>query len=90
MLAKIKFQLQMRIEKMIDLEAIVQQAAKGDEVAWQSLVKPHNGMPVNIGRRFRLTTEKTQDVIQDTWLQLLRHINDLPDPARIGGCWRRR
>jgi RNA polymerase sigma factor (sigma-70 family) len=70
---------------MIDLEAVVQKAATGDEAAWNALVDRYAGMLTNIGQSFRLTPEQTQDVMQDTWLELLRHIGSVREPERIGG-----
>jgi RNA polymerase sigma factor (sigma-70 family) len=70
---------------MIDLADVVQKAATGDETAWNTLVDRYAEMLTNIGHSFRLSPEQAQDAIQDTWLELLRHIGSVRDPERIGG-----
>lgn len=69
---------------MEKLDSTVRKAAKGDAAAWAELVNHFEGLLTAIGRGFRLPPDQIQDVAQDTWLQLFRHVDDLRDPTRVG------
>jgi len=66
------------------MNGIVRDAAAGDPAAWRALVERYNGMLFAIGRRYRLSPEHIEDVVQDTWLQLVRHVSDMREPDRLG------
>jgi RNA polymerase sigma factor (sigma-70 family) len=72
-------------DAMDDMETLVRKAAGGDQEAWRILVQRHNRMLFAVGRSFRLTREQIEDVVQDTWLQLFRHVDDIREPTRLAG-----
>lgn len=70
---------------MKDRTAMVRSAAAGDDDSWRDLTASYNGMLRNIGRNFRLSHEQVDDAMQETWLQLYRHIGGLRDAECVGG-----
>jgi len=67
------------------LTRIVSAARAGDSTAWSSLVTRFDGSLRSIARGYRLTPADVDDVIQATWLEALERIDDLREPAAIGG-----
>jgi RNA polymerase sigma factor (sigma-70 family) len=63
---------------------LLSEAASGTGSAWQALVARHRGLLTSIGRSFRLPPEVVEDVMQDTWLELARHITSLRQPEKVG------
>lgn len=66
-----------------DVAELVRAAAAGDSIAWSRLVAAHEGLVWSVTRAFRLRDSDADDVVQNTWLRLLEHIDDLHDPARV-------
>jgi RNA polymerase sigma factor (sigma-70 family) len=56
-----------------------------DEEAWRLAVERYEGLLFWTARRYRLTAEETADVVQETWVRLLEHLDDIRDPERITG-----
>lgn len=57
----------------------------GDDAAWRLAVERYRGLLHWVARRHRLTEEETADVMQETWTRLLEHLDDIRDPAHLGG-----
>ena len=70
-----------------DLLQLVRAAASGDERAWERLTEEFTQMIRGIARRHRLASFDQDDVVQRTWMALVRHIDQLQQPSSIGGCW---
>ena len=70
---------------------LVARARRGDEQAWNALVKRYAPLIWSICRRHRLTglrpspTSGADDVGQAVWLQLLDHLDNIRDPAVLAG-----
>ena len=65
--------------------ALVTRARKGDTQAWHALVERYAPLIWSICRRYRLGDADAQDVSQDIWLHLVRHLDTLRDPAALPG-----
>jgi RNA polymerase sigma factor (sigma-70 family) len=63
---------------------IVLRAAKGDERAWSELVKRYGVMVLSVAQRTGLSAADAADIQQMTWVQFMRHADQLRDPERIG------
>lgn len=57
----------------------------GDDAAWRLAVERYRGLLHWVARRHRLTEDETADVMQETWTRLLEHLDDIRDPAHLGG-----
>jgi RNA polymerase sigma factor (sigma-70 family) len=64
--------------------ALVHAAAAGDPIAWDAIVHRFGGLIRGLVRSFRLSDADANDVVQTTWLRLLRSIDRLDDPAALG------
>ncbi len=64
--------------------ALVCAAARGDSRAWNTLVGRYVALLWSIAFRHGLNESDAADVVQNTWLRLFEHINDLREPARVG------
>ncbi len=64
--------------------ALVRAAAGGDSRAWNTLVARYVALLWSIAFRHGLNESDAADVVQNTWLRLFEHIDDLREPARVG------
>jgi DNA-directed RNA polymerase specialized sigma24 family protein len=67
------------------LPSVVHQARHGDELAWNALVARYAGLVWSVARAHRLSPADAADVTQATWTKLLEHLDDLHEPAAVGG-----
>ena len=67
-----------------ELERTVLAARAGDAAAWSAIVNRFSGRIRAVARRHRLGASAVEDVLQTTWLQLLKHIGQLREPAALG------
>src|SRR5690349_16215427 len=67
------------------LAALVEAAAAGDPHAWDALVEGFTPMVRSVARRHRLSLADQDEVLQNTWLKLLKSIGRLREPAAVGG-----
>ena len=66
-----------------DLERVVRSAVEGDPLAWTELFRRFTRRISAIARAHRLGAHEADDVVQNTWLRVLEHIDDLGDPERL-------
>jgi RNA polymerase sigma factor (sigma-70 family) len=59
--------------------------AAGDAVALDELVRVMTPVLWHVVRAYRLTTEVAEDVVQTTWLSLVRSRASIQEPAAVGG-----
>ena len=64
---------------------LVTRARKGDKQAWDALVERYSPLIWSICRRHRLDDADAEDVGQSVWLQLLRQLDSIRDPAALPG-----
>ena len=68
-----------------DPEGALAAAARGDQHAWESIVRAYSGLVWAIARGYQLPAADAADVFQGTWLRLVEHLGDIRDAARLGG-----
>jgi RNA polymerase sigma factor (sigma-70 family) len=64
---------------------LVTRARTGDQQAWDALVERYAPLIWSICRGHRLGDADAGDVAQRVWLQLVRHIDQVRDPAALAG-----
>jgi RNA polymerase sigma factor (sigma-70 family) len=82
---------------MDDDGALLRRCQAGDHRAWRDLVSRHGGLVYAIARTHRLPEDACDDVAQTVFASLLKHLNDVREPAALVGwlattarreCWR--
>ncbi|MEY2516124.1 MAG: hypothetical protein QOJ89_3482 [bacterium] len=68
-----------------EMRALVAAAIDNDQRAWERLVGEFTPMIHGIARRHRLQSHDQDEVLQRTFLALVRHIGRLRDPLKIPG-----
>jgi RNA polymerase sigma factor (sigma-70 family) len=74
-----------RDDREHDLVALVEAARSGDAAAWSQLVERFDRMLRRTAGSYRLAPADVDEVVQETWLELLETIGRLREPAAIGG-----
>ncbi|MBO2451882.1 sigma-70 family RNA polymerase sigma factor [Actinomadura barringtoniae] len=64
---------------------LVARARDGDGAAWAKLVDRYSGLLWSIARSFSLNDADSGDVVQTTWLRLVERIDQIAEPAAVGG-----
>lgn len=64
---------------------LVEQAATGDQKAWNDLVDRYGNLVWSVVRGFRLDPASAADVSQTTWLRLVENLDRIRDPERLAG-----
>ena len=64
--------------------AIIDAAARGDQVAWNQLVERYSGVLWAVARAHRLSSGDAADVVQTSWLRLIEHLGEIRNPDGIG------
>lgn len=65
--------------------ALLEAAARGDQGAWQEVVRRYGGLVTATVRTFRLQDADAADAEQRTWLRLVEHHRRLQEPEHLGG-----
>jgi RNA polymerase sigma factor (sigma-70 family) len=78
-------QIEPRSNAERDIERLVRTAAGGDDAAWCELVERFGGLVWAVARGHRLSNADAADVVQCTWLKLVQSLDDLRNPAAVGG-----
>ncbi len=68
-----------------DNASLLAAAASGDQGAWNKLVSRYNALLWSIARGYRLGGADCADVVQNTWLRLVEHLDRVTDPERLAG-----
>lgn len=68
-----------------DLARLVRGVAAGEPQAWATVYDRYRGQLLAIGRSFRFSPDEVADAMQETWLRLFRHADQIRDPACLGG-----
>lgn len=69
----------------MDIAASVAAAARGDQAAWDGLVKQFSGLLWSIARGYRLNDADAADAVQSTWIKLVEHLDRITAPERLAG-----
>jgi len=67
-----------------EVTRLVRAAADGDSQAWDALMSRYVALLWSIAFRHGLGESDAADVVQNTWLRLFEHIDDVREPARVG------
>ena len=67
------------------LTALVAAASSGDPSAWNAIVVRFSPLLWGVARSHRLAQEDAADVVQNTWLRLVDHLDDLREPEALAG-----
>jgi RNA polymerase sigma factor (sigma-70 family) len=67
-----------------EVTRLVRAAAAGEHGAWDRLVSRYVALLWSIALRHGLNESDAADVVQNTWLRLFEHIEDIREPARVG------
>src|SRR5690349_16154906 len=67
----------------MDVGALLNSAASGDQTAWDLLVERYTNLLWSIARAYRLTSADASDVVQTTWLKLVENLGQITDPDRL-------
>ena len=59
-------------------------AENGDANAWAMLISRFRGHVARVARSYGLNAHQVDDVAQETWLRLYRHIGSVRDPHALG------
>jgi RNA polymerase sigma factor (sigma-70 family) len=68
-----------------EVATLVQASAKGDETAWNALVRRYAPLVLAVIRSHQLAAADVQDVSQTVWLRLVEHLADLRAPEALPG-----
>jgi RNA polymerase sigma factor (sigma-70 family) len=68
-----------------DVGTLVQASAKGDEAAWNALVRRYAPLVLAVIRSYQMAAADVQDVSQTVWLRLVEHLADLRAPEALPG-----
>jgi RNA polymerase sigma factor (sigma-70 family) len=69
----------------MDIPASVAAAARGDQAAWDALVRQFSGLLWSIARAYRLSEADAADAVQCTWIKLVEHLDRIIEPERLAG-----
>jgi RNA polymerase sigma factor (sigma-70 family) len=67
------------------LTALVAAASDGDSAAWNAIVVRFAPLLWSVARSHRLGQEDAADVVQNTWLRLVDHLDDIREPEALAG-----
>ena len=67
------------------VSTLVEASAKGDEAAWNELVRRYSPLVMAVIRTFHLASADAQDVSQTVWLRLVEHLGSLREAAALPG-----
>lgn len=59
-------------------------SARGEQAAWDELVRRFNGLLWSVARGFRLQVGETDDAVQNAWLRLVENLDRISDPDHLG------
>jgi RNA polymerase sigma factor (sigma-70 family) len=68
-----------------ELTELLARASRGDATAWNVVVERFASLLWAVARGHRLGQEDAADVVQNTWLKLLDHLDDIAQPEALAG-----
>jgi RNA polymerase sigma factor (sigma-70 family) len=69
----------------ITTSSVLERLKIHDKEAWHSVLQDHGPRLRRLGFSYRLGAHEVEDALQGTWLILLTHVEQLRDPACLGG-----
>jgi len=74
-----------RVDRAARLAACLDRARAGDRTALDDIVRELNPLLWHVARAQGLAAEEAADVVQTTWLELLRRLNEIRSPNALTG-----
>ena len=68
-----------------ELTELLKAAASGHSAAWDTIVDRFSSLLWAVARSFRLNQDDAADVVQNTWLKLLDHLDSIKEPEALAG-----
>ena len=68
-----------------ELTELLARASAGDSAAWNAIVERFTSLLWAVARGHRLGHEDAADVVQNTWLKLLDHLDRIQQPEALAG-----
>ena len=68
-----------------DIATLVEEARRGSQTAWDSLVERFLPLVTSLMRRYRVTGADADDVNQTVWLRLVEHLDRIDEPQALPG-----
>ncbi|MGZ3145481.1 RNA polymerase sigma factor [Lentzea chajnantorensis] len=69
----------------MDIPAALAAAARGDQTAWDALIRQFSGLLWSVARAHRLSDADAADAVQCTWIKLVEHLDRIAEPERLAG-----
>jgi RNA polymerase sigma factor (sigma-70 family) len=67
------------------LAGLLSKAADGDPCAWTEITQRYTRLLWAVARSYRLSSEDSADVVQNTWLRLLENLQGIDNPDALPG-----
>lgn len=67
------------------LTDLVTAAAEGERAAWNEIVERFSSLLWSVARAHRLGQDDAADVVQNTWLRLVDHLDGIRQPEALAG-----
>jgi RNA polymerase sigma factor (sigma-70 family) len=67
------------------MRSLLVAAGRGDQTAWDAIVREFSGLLWSIARGFRLDPVDASDVVQMTWLRLVENLDRIAEPEALPG-----
>lgn len=67
------------------LTELVAAASAGDGDAWNAIVERFSSLLWGVARAHRLGTDDAADVVQNSWLRLIDHLDGIREPEALAG-----
>src|SRR5215813_8747989 len=71
------------ISATFDDDSLVARLQRGDQAAFESLVRMHGGRLLSVARRFLGTNEDAEDAVQETFIKAFKSIHTFEERARL-------
>ena len=68
-----------------ELTELLARASRGDATAWNAIVDRFASLLWAVARGHRLSQDDAADVVQNSWLKLLDHLDDIAQPEALAG-----
>jgi RNA polymerase sigma factor (sigma-70 family) len=64
---------------------LLEQAAQGNQLAWDQLFDKYDGLIRSVAGSFRLQAADISEIAQTSWLRLVQKLHTIRDPERLAG-----
>ncbi|HEU5469190.1 MAG TPA: sigma-70 family RNA polymerase sigma factor [Actinophytocola sp.] len=73
----------MTTEVDVEMRSLLAAASRGDQTAWDLIVRQFSSLLWSIARGFRLDPIDASDVVQMTWLRLVENLDRIAEPDAL-------